>query len=272
MDNPFLPTDREATDKEKEIAELLVKLNDKLRKTPDIVSATTLAKSLVDNSTITAEDLMSAGFKPSYVSIPEIGQDSVTSYRHPESLLHFHSHPDLWLYHEDNNPSLDMLLTKYKKEHPNASKVEKLKYLLLDALPGSIEHTVNDGAPALADYLGKILRGAPSETQAGNKNVKQYNIAKALMNSALVTGIMTGLEMLVNKKAKLGDSLISNASAVGSFALSQSVIANLLNKNKKQFKPSLGNTMLLFGAPMSAGVGGKIAALKILEELRKEKK
>jgi hypothetical protein len=164
-----------------------------------------------------------------------------------------------------------MLLAKYRKENPNASKLDTLRYLLLDALPSSLSHTVNDGAPALADYIGKYLRGAPSETQAGNKAVKQYNIPKAILNSALATGVLTGIEMLANKKTTLDKSLLSNAAAVGSFAFKQTFIHNLLASGNKQFKPSFLNTLLLFGSPVVSGVSGKLAVSRLIDHLKKDK-
>jgi hypothetical protein len=91
------------------------------------------------------------GFVPVTIAIPENGQDTFTSWRHPDHTYHVHSHPNYWTMHQDAHPAATMLM------RPGDPLKKKLK-----ALNEGVPHVVTEGLPGLGIYLkGQLLRARP---------------------------------------------------------------------------------------------------------------
>lgn len=88
------------------------------------------------------------GFVPVTIAIPESGQENITSWRHPESNIHIHSHDDFWTFHEDKHAAGTMLVKKILKQG-NYSPF-KLGLELLRGIP----HAISEGVPG-AYYWAK---------------------------------------------------------------------------------------------------------------------
>ena len=90
---------------------------------------------------LSPEQIQAAGFEPSLMAIPEQGQDQWTSFRHPKSNLHIHSHPDYWTIHNDRHPSV-MMAMRHSKGVPDTLK----------ALSSGMKHFFTEGVPGAGYY------------------------------------------------------------------------------------------------------------------------
>jgi hypothetical protein len=84
---------------------------------------------IIPKDIITTEDLGYLGFKPSMTAVPEEGQDSLISFRHPQNRYHFHSHGSVWTMHEDAHAATQ----GFNKE--------------------TLHHAITDGLPAFGAYV-----------------------------------------------------------------------------------------------------------------------
>lgn len=115
---------------------------------------------LIPKTKVTEKDLNGLGFVPVTIAIPESGQDQFTSYRHPDHLLHLHSHPEGWTMHEDEHHSSTMLM---RKEKSTAGKAK--------AFVSGIPHVSDEGLPGLYYYVKGLVAGGESTAQRVAKEV-----------------------------------------------------------------------------------------------------
>ena len=82
-----------------------------------------MPKSLLSKSDI--EDVL--GFVSVDIAIPEAGQITQASYRHPDMNFHIHNHRGAWIMHEDSHAASTMLIKKYHMKHEEAARKKKNK-------------------------------------------------------------------------------------------------------------------------------------------------
>jgi hypothetical protein len=270
MIKDFLPHNIKPTTNNKRIAKILAEEVKDHRENPDIISNTSVNRSRVKLSQVSEDELKRAGFKPVVVAIPELGQTSVISYRHPKNGLHFHKHGDEWLFHEDSKSTPAMMLQKYKQEHPNATMKDLAKYTMTKVVPETSEHLVTEGGPGLIDYIVGYLKGS-NGLASGSKGMSErpINFKKALVNSGVVVGASTILETLLSDKKDWVRSALGNTAAVAGLVGTHTLVNKL--KTAKVLKPqpgSFANALLMAGTPTAGAVGGRLLTTTLIDELR----
>lgn len=273
MINDFLPENTKITANDKRIAKLLTEEVKDYRTNPDIISNTSVHRSRVNLNQISEDELKRAGFKPVFVAIPELGQTSVISYRHPKNGLHFHKHGDQWLFHEDSKNTPAMMLQKYRQEHPNASVKDISRHVLTRIAPETADHVVNEGGPGLMDYVVGYLKGS-NGLASGTTGMSErpINLKKALLNSGVVIGASTVLETLLSDNKDWFRSALGNTAAVAGL-IGSHTLANKL-KSSKTVNPRAGsfaNTLLMAGVPTAGAVAGRVATTTLIDEIRKRR-
>lgn len=270
MIKDFLPQNTEPTANDKRIAKLLVEEVKDYRENPDIISNTSVHRSKVKLNQVSENELKRAGFKPVFVAVPELGQTSIISYRHPKNGLHFHKHGDEWLFHEDSKNTPAMMIQKYKQEHPEATMKDVAKYAMTKIVPETSEHLVTEGGPGLIDYIVGYLKGSDGLAR-GDKGMSErpINFKKALINSGAVIGASTILETLLSDKKDWVRSALGNTAAVAGLIGTHS-LANKL-KTAKVLNPrpgSFANSLLMAGTPTAGAVGGRLLTTALIDALK----
>jgi len=106
---------------------------------------------VVPKEKLTEEDVKNIGFKTSFVAVPESGQDSFITYRHPDNNFHIHSHDDVWTIHEDRHPSSQMLALK-------AVGLKNKGTAFASGLP----HLATEGIPGMFTYIKGLFNSSIS--------------------------------------------------------------------------------------------------------------
>jgi hypothetical protein len=122
---------------------------------------------VVPKAYLPEQDLSDLGFLPVQIAIPEAGQDSMTSYRHPQHNYHLHPHGDVWTVHNDSHPSISML--KYHRK----GVIDKIK-----DLGKGMTHIVGEGVPGAYAYVRNALTrgwGQADDVSPMVKSVIQEN-------------------------------------------------------------------------------------------------
>ena len=246
-----------ATDRQREVADLLVDAARRHAKSPEYTPAAALTRSTISVDNLSDKDLQGAGFVKSYMAVPETGQSRLATYRHPMNGLHFHRHPGLWMFHEDSWPSLQMVLRRYKIEHPEATATDRLKFLFTQAIPQSAGHIVNEGAPGWMQWgVGRVLG---TKGFLANDEDK-INPARALGGMALLTAALSVGNGLVANDTNIGGNAATVAGLVGGHLAAKSAY-KWLGSHTDFFKhPSLPATALLVGTPLLAAFAARKAA------------
>jgi hypothetical protein len=113
----------------------------KLLDTQGVLAGTYHKRLIIPKDKLTDEDLKRLNFIPSYIAVPESGQDRFESYRHPESNYHIHSHPGYWTIHEDRHPSSQMLAFIAEDIVGKAKAyAEGLPHLVTEGIPGMFSY------------------------------------------------------------------------------------------------------------------------------------
>lgn len=124
---------------------------------------------------LSPKDLYRAGFVDSYVAVPELGQTSWRTFRHPLHNLHLHEHGDLLNMHVDSLPSMAMTSVKNSLSRkdlrrlidlapsgvplnrlPRHGRTRSFKNKISDTLSG-LGHVVTEGVPGFINYGVKSL-------------------------------------------------------------------------------------------------------------------
>lgn len=255
----FLPNSN-PTERQKQVAKLLVAELYKHRKNPEIASVGAISRSEIDDADLTREDLLNAGFKNTLIAVPEKGQSSLITYRHPRNGLHFHKHPKTWMYHEDKYPALTMVLEKYKQDNPNYTFKDLSKFAITKAIPESYQHIVNEGLPGWAAWIAGGLKGSD-----GIRNPDSVNYVKAVKNNLLTSLALTGVRSLANRKIDVGSEFTKNLGMTTGFTLGHEVAKHTMAKLSDHYeaarRPSYFATSLLVGTPLlGAYLGRKITS------------
>ncbi len=101
-------------------------------------------------------DLAALGFKKVLVGIPEGGQASFWSWRHPENNYHLHDHGEHWTMHADRHPSVTMAMMAAPTP---AARVK--------ALARGVTHVVTEGVPGGYLYARNMARRATGQAVPG---------------------------------------------------------------------------------------------------------
>jgi len=108
------------------------------------------------------------GFVPVSIAIPESGQTTSTSWRHPRLPYHLHEHGNLWTMHKDKHAAATMLWRRRKEEGSGP-----LGYIG-DFFLG-LPHVVTEGIPGAFYWLkGKILRGRDLAERVAEETPREY--------------------------------------------------------------------------------------------------
>jgi hypothetical protein len=115
------------------------------------------------------------GFEPSLIAIPEARQDRFESFRHPENLLHLHSHNDHWTMHEDEHPSLSMALRGASLREMPKAVASGLSHVLTEGVPGAYKYVANR-----INRSGGMLDAVKREARMGGVKQANHNDAPTL--------------------------------------------------------------------------------------------
>jgi hypothetical protein len=88
----------------------------------------------INKGKFSEKDLLTFGFKPTLIAVPEPGQKRQTSWRHPEG-YHAHDHGEDWVMHKDMH-AVDM-----------DSPLRNIKHMMFEGAPGAakyVKHSLFD--------------------------------------------------------------------------------------------------------------------------------
>jgi len=127
-------------------------------------------------------DLYRLGFKDSLIAVPELGQKTWTSYRHPLTNIHLHDHGKFLNMHVDSLPSLQMIAERN-------SLTAKARRKLMNTIPQGVEawmpkkirkSRVGQGIHDQVSGIGHaILEGVPGYVNYGVKSLNPYRVGMA---------------------------------------------------------------------------------------------
>lgn len=134
-----------------------------------------------DKSKLSEDQIKRLGFKQVLIAIPEKGQKSFKTYRHPVSNHHIHDHGGSWVMHKDKHSAMPMIMERLKLKREGRLKDtksptgRKQKGIhtpdnKAQGLLSSMEHLVGEGARGLAGYAKSVVSGGEdvlSKTTAG---------------------------------------------------------------------------------------------------------
>ena len=134
---------------------------------------------VIPKSQLDIKDLKRLGFQDSLVAVPEIGQKTWTTYRHPLDKLHLHDHGDLFNMHIDSLPSLQMIVERNKLSRKAYDK-------LVETIPEGIKPW-NKGKGRGRSFLKKVddqlsgighavLEGGPGYINYGLKQLNPFKV------------------------------------------------------------------------------------------------
>lgn len=264
--NQFYTNDN-PTERQRAVAKLLVQQMDENRKSPDIIKSGVIPRSIIQHSDLSTQDLIDAGFKKSLIAVPETGQSSLVTYRHPKNNLHFHKHPENWLFHEDKYPALSMVMAKYSDNHPNASLSDKAKFLFKKALPASINHIIHEGFPGWVNWLSSTIAGSK-----GLQHSKDMQTGLMLRNIGAGAAGISATEFLLSGGDKKLETLPGNIVGLAGMVAGNTIAKNLYNRlssSDDRFKrPGIPATAILAGIPIISALVGKYGTNALVNRLR----
>lgn len=269
IDEKQFYTNSNPTERQKNVAKLLVQQMIENRKNPDIVKSGVIPRSIIDKNLLTDDDLLNAGFRKSLIAVPETGQSKLTTYRHIYNNLHFHKHPKNWLFHEDKYPALSMMMARYINKNPNASFADKAKYFVKSALPESASHIVYEGLPGWVNWISNSIAGTRGLQHSDTFNTKDFMIR----SMAGATGL-SALESALSGGEKGLETLPGNFAALAGMVAGNKIATNLYNtltaKDDKFSRPSMTSTAVLAGIPILTALVSKYGTNTLINKLIKK--
>jgi len=145
----------------------------------------------ISKKLVSLQDFLREGFEPVIAAIPEHGQDQWTSYRHPDSTLHIHSHPEYWTAHVDRHPSATMAVRK----------ASTLGGKLMAAVSGA-KHVATEGIPGAYYYLrNKLPSTTPRKTMVDAIRAENPRaVIEPTWSNRIVYGIARSMKPAANSK------------------------------------------------------------------------
>lgn len=257
----FLPTGREATDRQLEVAKLLKDRVRQLRRNPDVPKGRTLARKRIYDD-LSHEDLKGAGFVKSYVAAPEIGQSRFLTWRHPMNGIHLHHHED-----DDGTPLLNMHVDTYPSATIYAKRLARERGGMLglkdawDVFKETGPHVAYEGIPGWNLWLHGKASGAKGHAKGGGKDVLRgmRNHALILAAGTLGGGLLTGKGILPG----------TARGALAGWSLTTALTSRLRDRRTRkaqekgiELKPSAVDLLLGAILPAAAGIAGGYAGYK----------
>lgn len=257
----FDPMDRRGVD----VAGRLAEAVERNRTNPDVKPlGSPLSRTAIPLQELPERDLRAMGFVPSYVAVPERGQASLRTWRHPRTGVHVHQHSKDWLFHEDKWPSIAMLKQRYKLDNPHASDSEVMKGSLNKTITEGIPHVLFEGVPGYINYASGVALGTPTfddqlqrtrAARAGNPDAAAVaetprlnagNIGRGALSSALVGALAGSI-------GGRGVGIGAGGATAGLLAGNQ--LAGALQRAMPQ-APGLGHFAVAAGLPAALAFGG----------------
>jgi len=138
-----------------------------------------MARIPIPKTHLDVKDLKRLGFQDSLIAVPELGQKTWTTYRHPLDKLHLHDHGNLLNMHIDSLPSLQMIAERNRLSRKAYNK-------LLDTIPEGIKPW-KKGKGSGKSFLKKvddqvsgighaILEGGPGYLNYGLKQLNPFKV------------------------------------------------------------------------------------------------
>jgi len=114
-----------------------------------------IPRSMISKQQLSKDEMLSAGFVPSLVSVPERGQKTWTSYRHPSSGTHIHDHDEDWVIHNDDWPSMAMQSIKARHTGNKVNYAEGAKHTVFEGIPGYYNFGLSSilGSPTIPQLI-----------------------------------------------------------------------------------------------------------------------
>ena len=250
----------------------LSKLMEQHLKSPMFPHKTEIPRSTLPVSSLSETELRDAGFVPSYIAVPEIGQSELRTWRHPFSGMHFHKHGDKWVYHVDTYPSMTMQYAAYKKMKEAGLPVDSVKITPEQAMAG-VKHVTQEGFPGYVNYLKGVILGDKSLVDKDNRTLLQRvpRAALGLLAASLAT---SGISRAVDRKNKdwhIPESLASVGAFTGSRVLMDKLFSTGVDKGWFDPMPTWASTALLGGVPVASAVGSWLLANRLKKKLASKK-
>jgi predicted Ser/Thr protein kinase len=109
----------------------------------------------IPKKALSEKDLAKIGFVSTAIAIPESGQETAVSFRHPDALYHLHSHRDTWLMHKDEHAATTMLIEKWRQKGGEGI-VTPVKHFF-----AGLPHVFTEGVPGAYYWLKGKVTGVP---------------------------------------------------------------------------------------------------------------
>ena len=249
---------------------MLAELKRRIREEPSLPgSLTVLPRTHVPRDALSPAALRRMGFRPSVVAVPEAGQNSIVTWRHPKNNLHFHRHPNHWIYHEDSWPSFQMLIEaeRLKGNDPSIFSIAKRQPgMFID----SINHALVEGLPGYNNYLAGRVLGRTTFSDAIEGRTNPRTAVDKVGRTALMS-LLAASPFLAGRRPRTAGAA---AGALAGFVGAQSLGHNLGENQFAGAEPhstrwalerlALGGLLPILGA-----VGGGYAGFKGTDRLLK---
>ena len=248
------------------------KMSDLIRKhlaNPEFKSNTEIPRSGIPVGEIDDATLRAAGFVPSYIAVPEIGQTELRTWRHPFNNAHLHRHGDRYLMHVDNYQSPTMKvegmrqISKAGLPEPKRSFWDKVKEAAL-----GFKHVVQEGLPGWVSYgTGAIL----GDKGIGYKDERSFGerVPRAAVGLLAAAGALAGASRLATNWGSKSWNIPESAAAVAAFTGSRKLMDALYDKgvDDKVLEPipTWTSTFMLGAAPLLLAAGS-YAGVHMLRE------
>ena len=238
------------------------------RTNPDYTgTVNVLGRSMIDYDQLPTAALRELGFIPSYVAVPEAGQSSLRTYRHPDNNMHFHKHTDKWVYHEDSWPSISMVAENMRQkgiENP----YKEILFNNPSKLGQGALHGVVEGVPGYFNYLAGRITGRPTFPELISNNIPNRTMFDRTGRVALAS-LAASAPAFALGKPELGGAI---AGGVTGFTAAQSLGNYLGAKYNSNYKPGSWQWSVLragFGGllPILGTVAGSVKGRNLIKRL-----
>ena len=256
-------------------AEVLNEVAKALRKGDTNVptSSTVLRRHAVPVNSLSPRAIRDAGFLPSYVAVPERGQSSYRTYRHPYNNMHLHRHGDSWLAHEDSWPAFSMALARWNSENPGAGLREKAK--ALGPLVGeAMSHGLVEGVPGWLTHIRGTILGERGFDLPGRSIPGQPAGVQALRGAAAVAAAGLIARGVIRKPGAGRSAAATAAGALTGSVAAAKLHQALYNRGAVSAHPTIASALMQVGMPAAGGLLGWLATRRYRgkEDEKKRKK
>lgn len=256
---------------------------------PDLPSSGgSLSRTVVPMEDLNEDDIRQLGFVPSYVAVPEGGQEQVATFRHPNYNIHMHNHGDQWLMHEDTWPSLSMVLRRRALEQAeregrtltgkDASFIDRmkataglLKHLRVHDLTEAAKHVGVEGVSGYSNYIASRIMGDPSFMQLITGRYSPRTLTDKAARVLLATSAAAAPGIALDKPGLAGGL----GGGMAGYLLGHQAgkaVGDEINGAVTPGEPAWAAVRLLTGValPAAGAIGGQYVGRKIAKRLMKD--